>query len=258
MKITLITCTYNASQVIQRTLDSVLHQTYADIEHLIIDGCSSDDTIALANAYKEKSEACNNRHEIIIQSEPDKGLYDAMNKGIAKAKGDYLCFLNAGDVLAENSTIQRIVESVVDDTKDYSVLYGETDVVDDNGTFIGHRRLKAPEHLDSRSFREGMLVCHQAFYANTEISKMVPYDLRYKISGDVDWCIRIMKEGERRGLTTHNTHLIVVNYLAGGMSIKNHRKSLMERFDTMRRHYGLIDTVLQHLWFCVRAVVKRS
>ena len=255
MKITLITCTYNAAEVLQRTLDSVLCQTYADIEHIIVDGKSKDATLSMAEAYRRQSDASHVGHQIVIKSEPDKGLYDAMNKGIAMATGDYLCFLNAGDVLPASDTIARIAQSVQGGT--YSVLYGETDIVDDNGRFLRHRRLQAPDHLTWRSFRQGMLVCHQAFYANTQIAKRVPYDLRYRISGDVDWCIRVMKEGDSQHLDTHNVRFVVANYLAGGMSVKNHRASLKERFVTMCRHYGLIDTVCLHLWFVLRAVLKR-
>lgn len=254
MKITLVTCTYNAAPVLQRTLDSVLRQNYSDIEHIIIDGRSKDETVAMAEAYRQQSDATVNGHTIVIQSEPDEGLYDAMNKGIAKATGEYLCFLNAGDTLPDTDTIAHIAKLA--NGKEYGVIYGETDVVDDEGRFLQHRRLQAPEHLTWRSFRHGMLVCHQAFYANTSIARQVPYDMRYRISADVDWCIRIMKEGDRRGLPNLNVHRVIDHYLAGGISIKNHRASLMERFHTMRRHYGILDTLALHLWFCLRAILK--
>lgn len=289
MKITLITCTYNAADVLQRTLDSVLHQTYADIEHLIIDGKSKDNTVIMAEEYRTMSDALHTRHKVIIRSEPDKGLYDAMNKGIMHATGSYLCFLNAGDCLYDKDAIANIVASAeagaavgkagaavdqstttvsnasalaigkstkANDNAQFSVIYGETDIVDDNGTFLHHRHHKAPESLTWRSFRDGMLVCHQSFYANTAIAKQTPYDLRYRLSADVDWCIRIMKEGSRRGMETHNTHQVLCNYLDGGMSVQNHRASLIERFKVMASHYGLMSTIKQHLWFVVRAFRK--
>lgn len=248
MTITLITCTYNAEAVIQRTLDSVLSQKYADIEHVIVDGKSTDATLALAQQYKTTSHMQRTGHKISIFSSPDKGLYDAMNKGIAYAHGEYLCFLNAGDVLQDKDTIADIA-SKASSGGPYSVVYGETDVVDDKGTFLYHRKLHAPERLTWHSFSNGMLVCHQAFYANTLLAKETPYNLRYRISADVDWCIRILKAGEKNGMSTLNMRRVVCRYLAGGMSIKNHRESLMERFDTMREHYGLLRTVLQHIRF---------
>jgi hypothetical protein len=101
-----------------------------------------------------------------------------------------------------------------------------------------------------------MLVCHQAFYALTAIAKDIPYDLRYRYSADVDWCIKVMKEAERRDLPLVNTHTVVANYLEEGQTTIHHRASLKERFDVMRRHYGLISTVFMHLWFAIRQVFK--
>jgi hypothetical protein len=137
------------------------------------------------------------------------------------------------------------------------VLYGDTDVVDDEGHFLRHRRLTPPDHLSWRSFRQGMLVCHQAFYVRTNLAKTTLYNLSYRYSADVDWCIRIMKEAERKGLPLKNVHQVVVNYLDGGMSIKNHRASLKERFAVMRSHYGLFQTLCMHVWFVLRAVMKK-
>lgn len=107
MKVSIVTITFNAARTLQRTLDSVACQTYADIEHLIIDGASKDDTLAIALQYQEQS-----RHQVVIQSEPDRGLYDAMNKGLQKATGDYLVFLNAGDTLYAPDTIETVVRCV--------------------------------------------------------------------------------------------------------------------------------------------------
>ena len=253
---TLITCTYNASSVLQRTLDSVLAQTYPDIEHIIIDGKSSDDTVRMAEAYKLRSDEAKNGHRVVIISEPDNGLYDAMNKGISMAMGDYLCFLNAGDQLFSAITIADIARSVRN-KKEVAVIYGETDIVDDNNNFLRHRRLQAPDTLTSDSFRDGMLVCHQAFYANTRLAKRLPYNLSYRLSADFDWCIRILKAGEQKGLATLNTRRILCRYLAGGMSIKNHRASLLERFRIMAHHYGLFATIARHIWFVWRAVIKK-
>ena len=103
-KFSIITVTYNAGKVLEETIQSVISQTYQQVEYLIIDGGSKDNTLDIVKQYKEHI------HRII--SEPDKGLYDAMNKGIQKATGDYLCFLNAGDKWHENNTLQLIVDSL--------------------------------------------------------------------------------------------------------------------------------------------------
>lgn len=253
---TIITCTYHAEHVLQRTLDSVSEQTYPYVEHLIIDGASKDRTAELAASYKQKSDAQKNGHEVIIVSEPDHGLYDAMNKGLTKARGVYLVFLNAGDVFPADSTLEHIAGSVGDGEPLPAVLYGDTDIVNDAGRFLRHRRLSPPKHLSWRSFSSGMLVCHQAFYARTDLARTIPYNLSYRYSADFDWCIHILKAAEAGKLPLKNVNETVVNYLDGGMTVKNHRASLKERFLVMKHHYGLFLTLLMHALFVVRAIFR--
>lgn len=254
---TVITCTFNAEHVLQRTLDSVLEQTYPQVEHLIVDGLSRDDTVKMAGAYKEWSDEADNGHRIVIVSEKDRGLYDAMNKGIERATGDYLIFLNAGDVFPSKETLEQVSFHFADGKALPGVLYGDADIVNDDGHFIRHRRLQPPAVLTWRSFRHGMLVCHQSFYARADIAKKNLYNLKYRFSADVDWCIRIMKDAEKQGLTMENVGAVLVNYLDGGMSVQNHRASLKERFRIMAHHYGWFSTTLMHLWFVVRAWTRK-
>ena len=105
IKFTVVTCTYNAASVLQRTLDSIQRQTYCNIEHIIMDGGSKDKTLSMVKTYEHKTEAGENAHQIVVVSEPDKGLYDAMNKSIDRATGDYLVFMNAGDVFPSDDTL---------------------------------------------------------------------------------------------------------------------------------------------------------
>lgn len=253
----IVTCTYNASQFLERTLKSVSSQTYAHVEHLIIDGVSKDDTIQMAREYADSEIRKESHHVVNVCSEHDNGLYDAMNKGIARASGDYVIFLNAGDKFADDVTLEKVARQL--ETMDAlpGVVYGNTDIVDDQGVFLRKRRLQPPEHLTWKSFKHGMLVCHQAFYARTDIARATPYNILYRLSADVDWCIRVMKECAGQNLCLHNTHLTLCSYLDGGMTVKNHKASLMERFAIMRRHYGLATTIAMHLWFIVRGVVKK-
>ena len=206
IKFTIVTVTYNAEGVLRPTTDSVLMQSYAHVEHLIIDGASTDHTLQIAEEYRQKSADAASGHEIRIISEPDKGIYDAMQKGLDRATGDYVCFLNAGDRLPNADTLLMIADKV-DNERMPGVLYGDTDIVDDEGNYLFRRRLTPPEHLTWRSFRQGMVVCHQAFYARTDIAKRVDYDLQFRYSADVDWCIRVMKECENDGLELKNLHL---------------------------------------------------
>lgn len=258
LKFTIVTCTYNAAEVLQRTLDSVLSQNYADVEHLILDGLSKDDTVRMAMEYKEKSDKEENGHDIIVISEKDGGLYDAMNKGIRHATGDYIVFLNAGDIFPNEDTLETISASVGEGETLPGVLYGDTDIVDIEGHFLRHRRLSPPKKLTWKSFRWGMLVCHQAFYARTDIAKKTLYNNKvYRFSADVDWCIRIMKECAKEHLPLRNVNEVVVNYLDGGMTNKNHKASLKERFHVMSEHYGFLQTVFMHVLFIFRAVISK-
>ena len=259
LKITVVTITYNAEAVLQRTLDSVLRQTHLSVEHLIVDGASTDETLSIATAYKQRSDSAFNGHEVIIQSEPDRGIYDAMNKGIARATGDYIVFMNAGDCFHADDTLEHIAATAESSAKDClpAVIYGDTDIVDNEGRFLHRRRLTPPKKLNWRSFRSGMRVCHQAFYARTDIAHQTPYDLQYRYSADVDWCIRVMKKAGEMKWPLVNTNEVLADYLEEGATTRHHRESLKERFHVMRRHYGLPTTLLMHAWFVVRAVFHK-
>jgi glycosyltransferase involved in cell wall biosynthesis len=242
-KFSIITVTYNAEKVLEDTIQSVIFQTYRNVEYIIVDGASKDHTLEIVNKY-------HNRINKVI-SEPDKGLYDAMNKGIQLATGDYLCFLNAGDKFHDSETLQKIVHTLKGQERP-DVIYGETAIVDEEGHFLHMRRLSTPAHLNWKSFKQGMLVCHQAFFANRELAINHLYDLQYRFSADFDWCIRIMKKAK----CLHNTRLTLIDYLNEGMTTKNHKASLKERFCIMAKHYGLISTILHHGWFVIRLFYK--
>jgi len=269
ISISIITITYNAAPNLRLTLDSVARQTYPHIEHLIIDGASTDGTLAMAEEYKSRSS-----HQVVITSEPDHGIYDAMNKGLRRATGDYLVFLNAGDSLHAADTIATVARAAMSEVQTPNsklqtpnfklqtpelpaVIYGDTTITDTSGRFLRMRRLRPPRQLSWRSFMQGMLVCHQAFYARTDIARQLPYDLHYLHSSDVDWCIRVMKEAEHRHLALVNTNAILADFAEGGDTTQHHRDSLFERFSVMRSHYGLLSTLAMHAWFVVRAVIKK-
>ena len=240
-RFSIITVTYNAEKVIEETIQSVITQSYKNYEYIIIDGASKDNTLSVTDKYKDMISS--------VVSEPDKGLYDAMNKGIAAATGDYLCFLNAGDSFHEDDTLQLMVHSI-NDNELPDVLYGETAIVNKEGHFLHMRRLQTPEKLTWKSFKQGMLVCHQAFFAKRSLAE--PFDLSYRFSADFDWCIRVMKKAK----TLHNTHITVIDYLDEGLTTQNHKASLKERFRIMAKHYGWISTVVHHIWFVIRLIVK--
>ena len=236
----IITITFNADSTLEPTLRSVVAQQENDYEYLIVDGASKDGTVALARQYD-----CVTR----IISEPDRGLYDAMNKGIKAATGEYLVFLNAGDSLYAPDTLKKLHDFIGENRPD--ILYGETAIVDSDRRFIAMRRLKTPEKLSWKSFRMGMLVCHQAFIVRRELAPL--YDLSYRFSADFDWCIRCMKKAR----TIANTHLTLINYLNEGVTTRNHKASLKERYRIMVKYYGFISVSLLHLWFAARYYTTR-
>lgn len=255
--VTVVTVTYNAERTLPRTLESVAEQAYPHVEHLIVDGCSKDRTMEQIHRYVDGNTG--KTHVIQVIREPDRGLYDAMNKALEHATGRYIVFLNAGDRLHEADTLQRLFAplSQMPYGEWPAILYGETDCVDGEGRFLRHRRLQAPETLDWKDFRWGMLVCHQSFYVRTDLARRVPYDLKYRFSADYDWCIRLLKQTARSRQPVYNSHLILTDYLSEGLTTQNHQASLWERFRIMARHYGWLATLAQHAWFVARAVLKK-
>lgn len=240
--ISIITVCYNAVDQLSHTLGSVAAQSYPHIQYIVVDGGSTDGTLKLLERYK--------KHIDILISEKDNGIYDAMNKGIRVAIGDYLCFMNAGDTFHDHSTLQQVMDSI----PPYShpdVIYGETNIVDMDRNFVRTRRLKTPRKLNFNSFIKGMVVCHQSFYARRAL--VAPYDLQYRFSSDFDWCLRILK----RSKNTYNTGLILTDYLSEGATTRHHKESLLERFKIMCHHYGWPITLLGHVYFFVRRFFLR-
>ena len=237
----IITVTWNAASVIGPTIKSVERQSSSNYELLIIDGASTDDTLAIV---KQASIA-----SLRVYSEPDKGLYDAMNKGIARARGRYIMFLNAGDALADETVLARMALLASDNP---GVIYGQTQLVDAQRNVVGQRHLIAPKRLTAASFLNGMVVCHQAFVARRDL---VPeYDLQYRLSADYDWCIRVLQASPANAYVGDQP---IISYLAEGMTTRHHRASLMERYRIMCRHYGTIRATLAHLGFIPRYLKRR-
>ncbi len=237
---TIITITYNAAHTVGRTLDSVASQTFSDYEHIVVDGASDDQTVEIV-----RSAAGSDRRTVI--SEPDDGLYDAMNKGIGLAKGKYLIFLNAGDKFHSNGSLAEIA-GTISKNDNPGIVYGQTDLVDDNGTFISPRHLTAPDDLRCQDFARGMLVCHQAFVVLRSIAPM--YSLEYKYSADYEWCIRCLMHSRRNVYTGS----VLIDYLSEGVTTANRRKSLVERFRIMSFYYGFWPTLFRHIGFAFRFI----
>ncbi|MEE1946799.1 glycosyltransferase family 2 protein [Pedobacter sp. KR3-3] len=227
-KLSVITIVYNNVAAIERTMLSVLNQTYQNIEYIVIDGNSSDGTTELIGKYKDRLAK--------FVSENDKGIYDAMNKGLALATGDYVLFMNSGDEIYAPETVEEVFASAPSG----DIYYGETEMYDADWHSLGQRRHEAPEKFDWHSFKYGMNVSHQAIYIKRSLTE--PYDLQYKYSADIDWILKAAKKSSN----IVNTHLYVAKYLVGGMSKQKHLESLKERFRILSKYYGFIPNLFNH------------
>jgi glycosyltransferase involved in cell wall biosynthesis len=227
--ISVITVVFNNVWHIERTIKSVINQTYTPIEYIVIDGGSTDGTLDILKHY--------NPYITTLVSEPDKGIYDAMNKGLNLATGDYVIFMNSGDEFYANNTVSNVFNTGLN----ADIYYGETEMINEQLESLGRRRHRAPKNFNWRSFKYGMNISHQAIYIKRSLVE--PYDQRYQLSADIDWIIRAARKAKK----IINTRQYVAKYLVGGMSKANHRKSLLERFDIMKRYYGLIPTLFNHM-----------
>jgi glycosyltransferase involved in cell wall biosynthesis len=227
--LSVITVVYNNAEDIERTILSVLNQTYSHIEYIIMDGDSTDGTKEIISRYEDRVAK--------FISQKDNGIYDAMNKGLALATGDYVLFMNSGDEIYDSHTVEKVFKA----GQDADIYYGETEMYDKTGKSLGKRRHVAPKEFTWESFKYGMSVSHQAIYIRRSIIE--PFDLNYRLSSDIDWIIRAAKNANK----IVNVRMFVAKYLVGGMSKKRHRESLTERFNIFSKHYGLVPNVLNHI-----------
>jgi glycosyltransferase involved in cell wall biosynthesis len=238
MKISIITVTYNAASVLEKTLQSIFEQTLQDFECLIIDGGSTDDTLDIIKRYEHAALQQSLTFKYI--SEKDNGLYDAMNKGLMLAQGDFVWFVNAGDKIYNSETVRLILQKLAN-MPDADIIYGQSLMIDENDNPLGERHKIAPKHLTKKSLLNGLVVCHQSILIRREIAPL--YDIQYKISADFDWTVQAL-EKSRKNLYINN---YLSRFMIAGISAIHRKKSLKERYRIMRRHFGLILTLLAHL-----------
>lgn len=226
--LSVITIVYNNARDIERTMRSVLEQSYPHIEYIVIDGASKDGTVDIINLYKSRLTT--------FISEPDGGIYDAMNKGLSVATGDYVLFMNSGDEVYGRETVAKLFASA----SNADIYYGETEMFNENWESLGKRRHQAPETFNWKSFKYGMNISHQAIYVKRSLAPQ--FDLQYKYSADIDWVIKVAKKATK----IVNTRMYVAKYLVGGVSKQKHLDSLKERFKIFNKYYGLVPNVFNH------------
>ncbi len=244
----IVTVVYNGQTVLEKTIQSVLAQTYPFIEYIIVDGGSKDDTLKIIHKYDARINKW--------ISEPDRGIYDAMNKGIKMATGDFILFLNAGDRLYDPATLEKIAAQIKPDT---DVAYGETMLVDDRNVELGTRSeltpQKLPKRLNWQSMRFGMVVCHQSFLMKNKPTP--PMYMLDNLCSDIDWVIECLK----RSKNVVDAQTIISAYLVGGVSKVRYRQSMKDRFEILSKHFGTLNNLFDHLLIAARLLgfkIKRA
>lgn len=177
MKVSIITVCYNSENTIRDTIESVIEQSYADIEYIIVDGKSTDRTMEIVNDYKGSID--------IIVSELDKGLYDAMNKGMELASGDLIGVLNSDDVFSSSFIIEQIVKSA----RGYDGVFADIGFYDQE--LIKKNRHYSSKGFHKEKFSRGFMPAHPSCYLKKEVVEQVgKYSLDYKIAADFDYLVR--------------------------------------------------------------------
>ncbi|MGA0555724.1 glycosyltransferase family 2 protein [Larkinella sp. VNQ87] len=240
--LSIITVTYNAERFLERTIQSLIANLPGDeVEYLIIDGNSRDRTLAIVHQYEN--------HISRWISEPDRGLYDAMNKGQQLATGEYIWFMNAGDEIYDATTIFKLLNELRNNPAD--VYYSDALFVDETGKPLGLRSAitphTLPQQLTWRDMAMGMKVCHQAFIARRSLAPPFWVD---NLSADIDWEIRCLKAARK----VVRLDFILCKYLTGGLSVQRHRQSLIDRFKVLATHFGTATAMWNHVRILARAV----
>ena len=262
MRLSIVTINYNNSEGLRKTLTSVAAQTYSNIEHIIIDGGSIDGSVDIIREYVHKVERVNDeRMTVVWSSEPDMGIYNAMNKGIRKATGDYIQILNSGDILASDDVTERMVDAL-NANGNHEILYGNMI----KGWPNGERLVDKCEagHLSMLSFYHGTLNHDSAYIRRDLFDKFGLYDENLKIVSDWKWYLKAIPLG---GITPIYVDIDVTIFDMTGVSESNtafwkvERRPVLEEFvppmiladydkygedmrmiDRLRRHhlYGLV------------------
>jgi len=218
-KLSIITICYNIKDEIERTCESIVNQTNQNFEWIVVDGGSTDGTIEVLNKYKDRMDA--------FISEPDSGIYNAMNKGIKKAHGEFLNFMNGGDTFADSNVVADFLNY---DTDGVDVLYGNMNIVEDNGM----RRLQTYPQMVNKTFFVKDCIGHQAAFIRLNLfEKYGLYSEKYRIVSDWERWIVFIENGSFFKYWDY----IVANFYRGGVGSKMSKKHNKERDDVIKTHF---------------------
>ncbi|MBE9487617.1 MAG: glycosyltransferase [Bacteroidetes bacterium] len=235
-KVSIITVVYNAKDLFEKTISNIISLKYPNKEIIVIDGGSTDGTKAILEENSLKID--------IWISEPDNGIYDAMNKALRIATGEYVWFINAGDLAYSPYVLEDIFKG-----RDlcHDIYYGDTLIVNENNKVLGLRKKKLPKKLTKNSFLNGMVVCHQSFIARRKL--LNAFDLKYRHSADYEQMIKAVRDS--KSIYRINDCLSI--FMEGGHTSANRKAGLKERFEIMNRHFGLFKTIIAHIKITFKA-----
>jgi len=221
VKVSVITVCLNCENSIEQALKSVAEQLNVDIEHIVIDGASTDNTLKIISIYQ--------RTQLVLQSEPDEGIYDAMNKGLAISTGEVICFLNADDHYVSKSTMSSVVDQMREFELD--VLLADVHYFKPNSRNKPIRRYQA-QNFDPSRLAWGWMPAHPAMFVRKIVyDKVGLYNKSFRIAGDYDWIIRAFRTSDLR-----YKHLpkVVVNMQTGGVSTRGLASTLLLNKEVIR------------------------
>lgn len=253
MKISIVTATYNSAATVRNTIESVLGQSYGDFEHIIVDGLSKDDTVAICRSYEERY-----RGRLRIVSEKDRGIYDAMNKGVALATGDVVGILNSDDFFSHSDVLARIAAAMESGEQD--AVYGDIHYV------RGEDLKRCVRYYSSRYFRRWMMVmgyqpAHPSFYCRRECyERYGAFDISLRIAADFENMLRLIY---KNGISTRYVPMDFVTMREGGAStdgLGSHMRILREHYRAYRKngvYAGYCLDVLRYPLKLIEVAVSR-
>ena len=243
MKVSIVTSVFNGATTIEDCINSVRSQTYPNIEHIIIDGCSTDGTIEIINNYKDAISK--------FISEPDQGVYDAMNKGIKLSTGDIVATLNSDDVYADETTVGWMMEFIQSNGLD--AAYGDLVYVERNNTDEVRRFWKAGEYKMG-AFYHGWVIPHPTFFCRKQVFEKYGYfNDKFQVAGDFELMLRFI---EKHQITVGYLPKVIVKMRAGGKA--NVLRGIFQGNREIIRSFRLNGIRLSPWFFVCKPITKIS
>lgn len=227
MKISVITVTWNSAATVRHTVESFLAQSHRDSEMVVVDGASRDDTVAIVQGYGDP--------RIHVRSEPDGGIYDAMNKGLARYTGDAVGFLNSDDRYHDRDALARIAEGL----ENHDVVHGDLVFVRDHESRAEVRRWRGSAYSRG-AFRDGWMPAHPTFYVRRSVAERTgAFDPEMKVAADYDYMLRAMETAPVRAL---HIDAVLVDMMAGGNSTRSWKAYVRGNIESLRARRRALGT----------------